>query len=147
MDLKHKHMMSRFEAASIPFKTQNELYDWFVFLIQDILKMKILSGPWVKYVSKEGNKGHTGVTIIETSHVAMHIWDEPTPKIIQFDVYSCANFDPDQVVLELEKIFDVSKKEVLFMDRDKEFKILDWYTHEKESAFRNANRSYVPHAW
>ena len=36
---------------------------------------------------------HKPVAIIETSHIAMHIWDEPKPALMQFDVYSCGEFD------------------------------------------------------
>ena len=28
-----------------------------------------------------GNRGITAVAIIETSHITMHIWDEPNPAL------------------------------------------------------------------
>ena len=37
-----------------------------------------------------GNRGVTAFAIIETSHIAMHIWDEPNPALVQLDVYTCA---------------------------------------------------------
>jgi len=37
-----------------------------------------------------GNQGLTSVTIIETSHIAVHVWDEVSPALMQMDVYSCA---------------------------------------------------------
>ena len=38
--------------------------------------MKLLAGPYTTYVNEEGNKGMTFVAIIETNHIALHIWDE-----------------------------------------------------------------------
>ena len=37
-----------------------------------------------------GNKGLTAFAIIETSHIAMHIWDEPV-ALLQLDVYLFRN--------------------------------------------------------
>ena len=56
-------------------------------LIKDI-DMKILGGPYLKYCDNIGNRGLTAVTIIETSHIAMHVWDEDNPSLVQLDVYS-----------------------------------------------------------
>ena len=50
-----------------------------VFLIKDI-GMKLMFGPEVRYVRQEGNEGLTAVAIIETSHVALHVWDKQTHR-------------------------------------------------------------------
>jgi S-adenosylmethionine/arginine decarboxylase-like enzyme len=49
--------------------------------------MKVFMGPYVKYCNMPGNRGITAIAIIETSHIAMHIWDEPKPALMQMDVY------------------------------------------------------------
>jgi S-adenosylmethionine/arginine decarboxylase-like enzyme len=63
---------------------QNTLENWMSTLIA-AQGMKILSGPHVAYVENPGNRGLTGVAIIETSHVAVHIWDEVSPALVQLD--------------------------------------------------------------
>jgi S-adenosylmethionine/arginine decarboxylase-like enzyme len=39
-----------------------------------------MMGPYVKYSHMVGNRGITGAAIIETSHIVMHVWDEPEPR-------------------------------------------------------------------
>jgi S-adenosylmethionine/arginine decarboxylase-like enzyme len=84
--IKHKHLIIRAECLYEP-KSKESLKEWFIQLIKKI-DMKLLSGPHVEYVDKEGNKGYTGVCIIETSHIALHTWNEVSPNLIQLDVYS-----------------------------------------------------------
>jgi S-adenosylmethionine/arginine decarboxylase-like enzyme len=43
--------------------------------------MKVMMGPYVKYSHMVGNRGITGAAIIETSHIVMHVWDEPEPRL------------------------------------------------------------------
>ncbi len=57
--------------------------------------MNVLSGPHVAHVDTPGNRGLTGVAIIETSHVAVHIWDEASPALVQLDFYTCGTLDKD----------------------------------------------------
>lgn len=78
------------------------------------------TGPYTTYVKEKGNKGMTSVAIIETSHIALHIWDETNPGLMQLDVYSCADFSPQDVFDEVEKMFDTKKIEYKFLDREKE---------------------------
>ena len=82
--------------------------------------MNLLAGPYTTYVKEKGNKGMTSVAIIETSHIALHIWDETNPGLMQLDVYSCADFSPQDVFDEVEKMFDTKKIEYKFLDREKE---------------------------
>ena len=60
--------------------------------------MKILLGPHATYCDKEGNKGYTCATIIETS-VVVHTWDEVSPKLVQLDVYTCSELDNEQCLM------------------------------------------------
>ncbi len=70
---------------------------WFEKLIQKI-DMKILDGPHLVYCDMEGNRGLTGIAIIETSHIALHSWDEISPGLIELDIFSCKNFDSNDVI-------------------------------------------------
>ena len=78
--------------------------------------MNIIKGPYASYVSKEGNRGVTGVVMIETSHIAIHVWDEIDPALIQCDVYSCANFSSNEVLAELIEM-EVTKIDHIMLDR------------------------------
>ena len=82
--------------------------------------MKLLAGPYTTYVNEKGNKGMTSVAIIETSHIALHIWDETNPSLMQLDVYSCADFIPQDVFDEVNIMFKTIKMEYKFLDREKE---------------------------
>jgi S-adenosylmethionine/arginine decarboxylase-like enzyme len=121
--MKHKHLIVRAEVSNPPIYEQT-ITDWTSNLIRDI-GMKIMMGPYVKYCDMEGNKGFTCVTIIETSHVAIHIWDEQSPKLIQLDVYTCGDLDTRIVFDALDK-FDPVKIDFKYLDRETEFiQVLD----------------------
>ena len=85
--------------------------------------MKIIKGPYASYVSKEGNRGITGVVMIETSHIAIHIWDEVSPALVQCDVYSCAEFSSNEVLAEFLDM-EVVKLNHIMLDRGKEIKTM-----------------------
>jgi S-adenosylmethionine/arginine decarboxylase-like enzyme len=87
--------------------------------------MKLLAGPYTTYVSDLGNKGMTSVAIIETSHIALHIWDETNPGLMQLDVYSCADFNPQDIFDEVDRVFNTVKMEYKFLDREKELLEVD----------------------
>ena len=120
MAQKHKHLIVRADIGWSPKEEDlNKVSDWIRSLIKKI-QMKLLAGPYTTYVNELGNKGMTSVAIIETSHIALHIWDETNPGLMQLDVYSCADFSPQDVFDEVEKMFDTKKIEYKFLDREKE---------------------------
>ena len=112
----HKHLIIRAEVT-LPITSEKKLKQWLRKLIKKI-DMKILKGPYVAYVSKEGNRGITGIVMIETSHIAIHIWDETSPALVQCDVYSCANFMTSEVIEEFQFMKPV-KMDYIFLDRSK----------------------------
>ena len=113
--MKHKHLIVRAEVSNPPRYEQN-IIDWTKHLIEDI-GMKILLGPYATYCDKEGNKGFTCATIIETSHVVVHTWDEQSPKLVQLDVYTCSELDPQTVFDALDK-WDPIKIDYKYLDRE-----------------------------
>ncbi len=120
MTQKHKHLIVRADISWCPQEEDlNKISDWIRNLIKKI-EMKLLAGPYTTYVNEKGNKGMTSVAIIETSHIALHIWDESSPGLMQLDVYSCADFIPKDVFDEVNKIFKTVKMEYKFLDREKE---------------------------
>ena len=112
----HKHLIIRAEANKVP-TDEEQLTKWLKDFIE-FIGMKILMGPYVKYCKMEGNRGITGIAVIETSHIAIHIWDEPVPALIQMDVYSCADFDPYKIANKIKEEFDVVKIDYKYLNRE-----------------------------
>ena len=112
----HKHLIVRAEVNNPP-KDVDKLTEWLKDFIASI-HMKIMLGPYVAYCNNEGNRGITGVAVIETSHIAIHVWDEPVPALMQLDVYSCAEFNPYLIADKLKKDFDVVKLDYKFLNRE-----------------------------
>jgi len=118
--LVHKHLIVRAEAVSPPMD-EEFLRRWLEKFISDI-GMKVMMGPYVKYSNMVGNRGITGAAIIETSHIVMHVWDEPNPALLQFDVYSCGEFNPDEICERIKRDFTTTKIEYKFLDREHDLK-------------------------
>ena len=114
--LVHRHLIIRAEASRPP-TDEEQLQHWMREFI-DSIDMKILMGPYVKYCNVEGNRGITGIAVIETSHIAIHVWDEPNPALMQIDVYSCAEFDVDEIAEKIKSDFDVIKLDYKYLNRE-----------------------------
>ena len=112
----HKHLIIRAEVNNPP-KDVDKLTEWLKDFIASI-NMKVMLGPYVAYCNNEGNRGITGVAVIETSHIAIHVWDEPVPALMQIDIYSCAEFNPYLIADKLKKDFDVVKMDYKFLNRE-----------------------------
>ena len=113
----HKHLIIRAEVKH-PITSEWELRKWLKNLVKTI-DMKIVGGPHTAYVTKEGNRGITGVVMIETSHISIHIWDEERPSLVQCDIYSCAEFQQGEVIMHLG-IMKPQKIEYMMVDRSEE---------------------------
>ena len=118
---KHKHLIIRAEVNR-PITSEKEIKKWLKKLVNKI-DMKIIKGPYAGYVTKEGNRGITGVVMIETSHIAIHIWDEESPALVQCDVYSCAEFSMNEVLAEFVDM-EVVKIDHILLDRADEIKLM-----------------------
>ena len=118
----HKQLIIRAEVNR-PLTSEKELKKWLKKLVKKI-DMKIIKGPYAAYVSKEGNRGLTGIVMIETSHVSIHIWDEIKPALVQCDVYSCAEFSTNEVLAEFIPM-EVVKIEQMLLNRENTIKITD----------------------
>ena len=114
--LVHKHLIVRAEAVKPPME-EKFLTQWLKDFIESI-NMKVFMGPYVKYCTMPGNRGITAVAIIETSHIAMHVWDEVKPALMQFDVYSCGEFDPKEICKKIQEDFKTSKIEYKYLNRE-----------------------------
>ncbi len=115
----HKHLLVNAKVKN-PMNTEEQGVDFLNDLVKKI-NMKILRGPFASYVDKDGNKGLTAIVMIETSHIAFHIWDEVDPGLVQFDLYTCGQLDLDKVMSIFKKSFDVVKLDYMLFDRENGF--------------------------
>ena len=111
----HKHLIIRAEVNKPP-SDPSWTHHWLNGLV-DKIGRKVCQGPITAYVDVPGNKGITGVVIIETSHIALHVWDEAEPALVQLDVYTCGPFDKELIFKELEQ-WDPVKVEWKYLDRE-----------------------------
>ena len=112
MELVHKHIILRIEAKKPP--TELELKPWVLSLVEKI-GMVVLAGPISADVTTiPGNCGPTCVCIIETSHIACHVWNEST----------CGPFDPHAVIEHIQ-IWEPTKVEYKYLDRESSLKEIE----------------------
>jgi len=115
----HKHLLVNAKVNN-PIATEQEGIDFLSNLVNQI-DMKVIKGPFASYVDKDGNKGLTAIVMIETSHIAFHIWDEIDPALIQFDLYTCGKLDLDKVMSIFKQTFNVVEMEYVLYDREHGF--------------------------
>jgi len=108
--------MLRGHIVDPPTNTE-EVVSWVRELV-GFLDMKIVQGPFATYIDIEGNRGLTSVVMIETSHIAFHIWDEQDPALIQLDIYTCGSLDINQTLDFLETYFNFTSLEYIVYDRE-----------------------------
>lgn len=117
----HKHLLINARVRN-PMSSENEAIDFLTNLVEKI-DMKIIKGPFASYVDKPGNKGLTAIVMIETSHIAFHIWDELDPGHVQFDLYTCGSLDLDKAIQIFREAFDVTEMDYVLMDREHGFTV------------------------
>ena len=118
---KHKHLLIRAEIISPP-KDIRYIKKWVRKLVH-LIKMKMLGKPIAYYCNKEGNRGLTCVTVIETSHIAFHCWDEKDPALLQLDVYTCSELD-EEVIFKHMETFKPKTIKYKYYDRENNFKLI-----------------------
>lgn len=115
----HKHLLVNAKVKN-PINSEQQGIDFLTNLVNQI-DMKIIKGPFASYVDKEGNKGLTAVVMIETSHIAFHIWDEVDPALVQFDLYTCGKLDLEKVLKIFKETFTIESLEFILFDRENGF--------------------------
>jgi S-adenosylmethionine/arginine decarboxylase-like enzyme len=115
----HKHLLVNAKVKN-PMQSEQEAIDFLTKLVQEI-DMKIIKGPFSSYVDKDGNKGLTAIVMIETSHIAFHIWDEVDPGLLQFDLYTCGSLDVEKVFYILGQHFTIDSMDYQLFDRENGF--------------------------
>lgn len=119
----HKHLLINAKVKN-PINTELEGIDFLNNLVKRI-DMKIIKGPFASYVDAPGNKGLTAIVMIETSHIAFHIWDEIDPGLLQMDIYTCGKLDKFDVLNVINERFDIQDIEWILFDRENGFVVED----------------------
>lgn len=120
----HKHTIITVKVKN-PIKDPVYCIEWFNKLI-DKIDMKILVPPQAIYCDKEGNRGLTCIAIIETSHISLHSWDECTPGLMELDVFSCKDYDINDVI-EMLSEFGIEKIDYRCVDRTNNIQDIKMY--------------------
>jgi S-adenosylmethionine/arginine decarboxylase-like enzyme len=123
----HKHLLVNAKVEK-PMKTEGEAMAFLEKLVERI-DMKIIKGPFASYVDKPGNRGLTAMVMIETSHIAFHIWDEEDPGLMQFDLYTCGELVLGDVLNSLQENFNIINIQYELLDRSNGF------AHESHGIF------------
>lgn len=118
----HNQLLVNAKARN-PIMNCQDAIEWMTELVKEI-DMKIIQGPYASYVEKEGNRGVTCVVMIETSHIALHVWDETDPALIQFDLYTCSTLPVENVLKNLKNKFSLETFEYMVIERAEKFNII-----------------------
>lgn len=116
----HNHLLLN-GSSTRPPQDEALAIEWLRQLVESI-GMKIIQGPYASYVTKEGNRGLTAIVMIETSHIALHVWDETDPAFIQFDLYTCSTLPIKKVIDNLVEIFGLTNYRYKVLERSEGFK-------------------------
>jgi S-adenosylmethionine/arginine decarboxylase-like enzyme len=104
---------------------------WFTQLVNNV-GMKVVAGPTSVYVDEPGNEGITGTVTLATSHASIHVWDAEKPAMFQFDLYSCSDYTPQQVLKHIDEWFGLESATWQFIDRNTdEFIVIDSGKYKK----------------
>jgi S-adenosylmethionine/arginine decarboxylase-like enzyme len=121
--LQHKHLLLN-AAIKTPITDTAEAIAFLANLVESI-HMKIVQGPFASYVSAEGNRGVTATVMIETSHIAFHIWDEKQPAEMKFDLYTCGALDSAKVLQKVDQQFGLIEAKWMVIDREDGFQVIE----------------------
>jgi S-adenosylmethionine/arginine decarboxylase-like enzyme len=119
----HNHLLLNGYTKTPP-TDEAATIEWMRQLVEKI-DMKVIQGPFASYVTKEGNRGLTCVVMIETSHIALHVWDEESPAFIQFDLYTCSTLPVKTVLDDLEDHIGLYDGSYMVLERSSGFKTIE----------------------
>ena len=115
----HKHLML---TALVDEAPQNpEVIVNFLNKLVKLVDMEIFMPAQAKYCDDPHNSGVTGVVVITTSHASIHIWDNvagnPYPGMLQMDLYSCKDYNAEDVLKFVEDYFGANIVSFQVIDR------------------------------
>lgn len=116
----HLHLLVNAQITDPPGPGDCEKVNEFMRGMVEHVRMKVMLDPVSAWCDEPGNEGITSTVILTTSHCAMHIWNMPEPynSIMQFDLYSCAPFEVNEVFSYISRHFKVVSASYKFLDRE-----------------------------
>jgi S-adenosylmethionine/arginine decarboxylase-like enzyme len=129
MGIKHLQQIIIGQVTNPP--TDVDMVKQFMRDLVEAIGMKRLIEPQAVYVEAVGNKGMTSCVLIETSHIAWHVWDEESPGLLQFDLYTCGDLVADQVLAIVKDFFGLTTYSMKVFDRAVELNELVSVVNEK----------------
>lgn len=114
-------------------------------LVREI-DMEPLTEPFSVYCHQEGNRGLTAIALITTSHIAFHSWDEETPAMVEFDIFSCKQFDPNVVLEFVDRHFGTLGVSFILVDRSATLKKNKFWMVYETTNLINGKRYIGVHA-
>jgi S-adenosylmethionine/arginine decarboxylase-like enzyme len=129
MAIKHLQQIIIGQVTNPP--TDVNVVKQFMRDLVEAIGMKRLIEPQAVYVEALGNKGMTSCVLIETSHIAWHVWDEQTPGLLQFDLYTCGDLNPDQVLSIVKDFFGLTTYSMKVFNRAEELNEIESVVNEE----------------
>jgi S-adenosylmethionine/arginine decarboxylase-like enzyme len=129
MAIKHLQQIIIGQVTNPP--TDVDVVKQFMSDLVEAIGMKRLIEPQAVYVEAVGNKGMTSCVLIETSHIAWHVWDEQTPGLLQFDLYTCGDLNPDQVLSIVKEFFGLTTYSMKVFNRAEELNEIESVVNEE----------------
>lgn len=111
----HNHLIYQAgidDNADVLKYTEKEFQIFFTNLLDEI-DMEVLIEPVFKFSHQ---KAWTGLIGIVTSHISFHFWT--IEKYVQFDIYSCKDFNVERAVKFLNDFWQVKTNKTLFVTRE-----------------------------
>lgn len=115
MSLIHPHLVVTAYATNPPLSVESG--ETFLHELVDLVGMQILMDAEAIYCEDLGNEGVTGVVGLTTSHSSFHSWHAAERPFINFDLYSCREFDVGAVLAHLNHHFDCVEADYTLFDR------------------------------
>jgi S-adenosylmethionine/arginine decarboxylase-like enzyme len=111
--------MLRAEIVNPPSRNDVEAVKEFMTDLVSHVRMKILSPARSIWCDEPGNEGITADVLLTTSNSVIHIWNyENNTGKLDFDLYSCAPFTPNEVIEFISSRFDIVRYVYRFIDRE-----------------------------
>lgn len=108
--IEHHHLI--FQAKVERNNLKKEDFENMFLKLIDKLKMKVLIPAQFAFSHQ---KAWTGIIGIVTSHLSFHYWTKE--QYVQFDIYSCKNYDKNKAIEYLKKFWNATKIKSIVIER------------------------------
>ncbi len=126
--IQHHHLLIRCETELHIAKKDKAKLEQMIDIIVNKIKMKKLGGMSFYVDGAKDLSGVTAVNVIETSHIAAHVWSYPekhilhhphSKNLLQLDIYTCGKLHNYDIIhiLELLSEFKPTHIDITLLNR------------------------------